>query len=140
MHKGDFGAAGADFGRLVNQAGRCRFDELELLLDIVDCKTNVVQSLPALRQEFANWRVRRKRLQQLDVRVAGIEFRHAHTLLFNSFYGKTFQAQSSFPEGKRFVKAIDGNSDVIDLLQLDLPDAVPMDRSPTTSRKTCARP
>src|SRR3990172_2606768 len=101
---------------LVDELHALRLQPLQLRADVRRLEADVVQPFPLALQEPPHRRLRRKRLQQLDLALADGEERGPHALLPHRRRGVHRQPQRLAVEPERLVQAMHRNADVMDLL------------------------
>ena len=104
MQESDGHALGTLAGRSVDQTDALGGCIGQLLLDILAGECHVVDTDALVLDELGDGRFGRRRLEQLDLRLAQLEERRADFLVGNLFDRITFQTQYVFPIGNRLIQ------------------------------------
>lgn len=113
VDKGDLSAASPCLGALVYEPGIFFLQIGQLGADVVDTQANVMNAGTALAYIFAHRTVRRKRLQQFDVRIAGIQLGNPDPLLLDNLNSQAIKAELPLVESQCFFKVRHGDGNVI---------------------------
>jgi len=111
---------------LVDELYPLLFEFCQLRVNIRRLEADVVQPLAFTFEEFADGRVRRKRLKQLDLALTDREKRGLDALVFDLGLSVDVELQRVTVELERLVEGVDGDADVVDLL--DHLGSLPSDR------------
>ena len=99
---------------LVDQANAPGFQAVERFLDVVHAKREMVEPRPSLFEELRNRRVRSRRLQELERRLACADEMRPHPLRHDVF-GRVHRekTQRVAVERKRRLDVRDGDADMV---------------------------
>ena len=115
MQESDGHALGTLAGRSVDQTDALGGCIGQLLLDILAGECHVVDTDALVLDELGDGRFGRRRLEQLDLRLAQLEERRADFLVGNLFDRITFQTQYVFPIGNRLIQTFDCNAKMLNV-------------------------
>src|SRR5437867_300330 len=110
-HSGD-----ASSWRLIDELDAPLLERLEFRVYVGRLEADVVETLAFALQETADGGVGARGLEELDLTLADCEERGFHALVFDRVLGMDMEAEGVAVEVESFVDVVDGDADVVDLL------------------------
>src|SRR2546426_2241730 len=122
---------------LIDELDAFLLERVEFGVHVGSLEADVVEALALALQETADGGVGASRFEQLDLALADGEERRSHALVFDGVLSMDVEAEGIAVEVKSIVEGVDGDADVVDLLDHEV---VPRASTvPKTDRRDSSR-